>query len=387
MRRWGRARPLCGTGRVKRREHILLEGRGRQRDRVAGRVREAQTGRRGGRRVPETTARGHAARGNGQNREAQRRADPPRVRESPVRNAIQRGYTDDAFLEQLAKQSLVAERAYAIVPHTSKAIVSVNCGIEPHLVREITEAGPDGVPARCLADLLKEQGYDTVWFSSATEDFEDRPDLVKNFGYDEFYPVESMDKEGFQKSTYFGYEDDIMLQPSREWLEKHKDGPFLATYLGVTGHHDYRQVDRYGSKDFAEDDALNRYQNEVRYLDFFVKNIIEQYKEMGLYDDTIFVIYGDHGEGFGEHDLYQHDNTIYEEGIRIPLIVHDPERFHSGERIETLTNQMDILPTVFDLLGYEVEAASTREGRCSLRRRRAARCFSTASTTTGAWPA
>ena len=52
MRRWGRARPLCGTGRVKRREHILLEGRGRQRDRVAGRVREAQTGRRGGRRVP-----------------------------------------------------------------------------------------------------------------------------------------------------------------------------------------------------------------------------------------------------------------------------------------------------------------------------------------------
>jgi lipoteichoic acid synthase len=259
------------------------------------------------------------------------------------------------FLNELAKESLVAERAYAIVPHTSKAIVSVNCGIEPHIVREITESGPDGVPARCLADLLKEQGYDTVWFSSATKDFEDRPELVKNFGYDEFYPVESMDKEGFQRSNYFGYEDDIMLQPSREWLEKHKDGPFLATYLGVTGHHDYRQVDRYGSKDFAEDDALNRYQNEVRYLDFFVKNIIEQYKEMGLYDNTIFVIYGDHGEGFGEHDLNQHDNTIYEEGIRIPLIVHDPGRFHSGERVETLTNQMDILPTVFDLLGYEVE--------------------------------
>jgi lipoteichoic acid synthase len=259
------------------------------------------------------------------------------------------------FLNKLAKESLVAERAYAIVPHTSKAIVSVNCGIEPHLVRELTEAGPDGVPARCLADLLKEQGYDTVWFSSATEDFEDRPDLVKNFGYDEFYPVESMDKEGFQKSNYFGYEDDIMLEPSREWLEKHKDGPFLATYLGVTGHHDYRQVDRYGLKDFAEDDVLNRYQNEVRYLDFFVKNIIEQYKEMGLYDNTIFVIYGDHGEGFGEHDLYQHDNTIYEEGIRVPLIIHDPENFHSGERVETLTNELDFLPTVAGLLGYEIE--------------------------------
>src|SRR5215216_1186478 len=233
------------------------------------------------------------------------------------------------FLNELAKESLVAERAYAVVPHTSKAIVSVNCGVEPHLVREITEAGPDGVPARCLADLLKEQGYDTVWFSSATEDFEDRPDLVKNFGYDEFYPVESMDKEGFQKSNYFGYEDDIMLEPSREWLEEHRDGPFLATYLGVTGHHDYRPIDRYGSKDFAEGGVLNRYQNEVRYLDFFVKNVIEQYKEMGLYEDTIFVIYGDHGEGFGEHDLYQHDNTIYQEGLKVPLIIHEPGRFQN----------------------------------------------------------
>jgi lipoteichoic acid synthase len=259
------------------------------------------------------------------------------------------------YLNELAKESLVAERAYAVVPHTSKALVSVNCGIEPHLVRRITEADPDGVPARCLADLLGEQGYDSVWFSSATKDFEDRPDLVKNFGYDEFYPVESMDKEGFQKSSYFGYEDDIMLEPSREWLEEHRDKPFLATYLGVTGHHDYRPIDRYGSKDFAESEKLNHYQNEMRYLDFFVKNVIEQYKEMGLYDNTIFVIYGDHGEGFGEHDLYQHDNTIYEEGIRTPLIIHDPGRFRNGKRVETLTNETDILPTVMDLLGYEVE--------------------------------
>ena len=259
------------------------------------------------------------------------------------------------YLNELANESLVAERAYAVVPHTSKAIVSVNCGIEPHLVRKITEAEPDGVPARCLADLLKEQEYDTAWFSSATEHFEDRRDLVKNFGYEEFYPVESMDKEGFQRSNYFGYEDDIMLEPSRVWLEEHRDEPFLATYLGVTGHHDYRPIDRYGSKDFAEGGALNRYQNEVRYLDFFVKNVIDQYKELGLYENTIFVIYGDHGEGFGEHDLYQHDNTIYEEGIRIPLIIHDPERFRNGERVEALTNELDILPTVFDLLGYEVE--------------------------------
>ena len=258
------------------------------------------------------------------------------------------------YLEALTKDSLMADRAYTIVPHTSKAITSINCGIDPHLVREITEAEKGGIPARCLPELLKEQGYDSVWFSSATEHFEDRRDLVHNFGYEDFQPVETMDTSGFQKSNYFGYEDDIMLQPSRDWLVQHEDKPFLATYLGVTGHHDYRPIDRYGLKDYSDSPGLDHYQNEVRYLDFFVKNVIDQYKELGLYDDTIFVIYGDHGEGFGEHDLYQHDNTIYEEGLEVPFIIHEPGRFEGGKRVEALTNQLDVLPTLFDLLGYKV---------------------------------
>ena len=258
------------------------------------------------------------------------------------------------YLNEISKHSLMAQNAYTIVPHTSKAITAINCGIDPYMDRDIIEAEKGGIPARCLPHLLKEQGYNSVWFSSATEHFEDRRDLVKNFGYDDFEPVESMSKKGFEKSNYFGYEDDIMLQPSKEWLEAHRGKPFLATYLGVTGHHDYRPIERYGIKHYSKDSALNHYQNEVRYLDFFVKNVMDQYKALGLYDDTIFVIYGDHGEGFGEHDLYQHDNTIYQEGLKIPLIIHEPGQFQEGMRVQTLTDQVDILPTVFDLLGYKV---------------------------------
>jgi lipoteichoic acid synthase len=258
------------------------------------------------------------------------------------------------YLDMLAKKSLLAERAYTIVPHTSKAVTSINCGIYPHLVREITETEPGGVPARCLPELLKEQGYNSVWLSSATEHFEDRRDLVENFGYEDFLPVETMEKDGFQKSNYFGYEDDIMLQPSREWLEQHKEEPFLATYLGVTGHHDYRPIDRYGLKDYSNLPGLDHYQNEMRYLDFFVRNLMDQYKELGLYEDTIFVIYGDHGEAFGEHDLFQHDNTIYQEGLKVPFIIHAPGRFAEGKRVATLSNQLDVLPTLLDMLGYKV---------------------------------
>lgn len=259
------------------------------------------------------------------------------------------------FLNELSKESLVAERAYAVVPHTSKALAATNCGVAPPLDTENTEADPDAIPAQCLADLLKQRGYNTAYFQSATEEFEQRRELVDNFGYEDFFPVDSMKKQGFEEVNYFGYEDDIMLEPSRDWLRSNSEKPFLATYLTVTPHHDYGVPDRYGKKKFSEDEELNDYLNTLRYQDFFLKNLFDQYKEMGLYEDTIFVVLGDHGEGFGEHGFRQHDNTIYNEGIRIPLIVHDPKRFQEGRKVEAPVDELDVLPTVTDLLGYRIE--------------------------------
>ncbi len=90
-------------------------------------------------------------------------------------------------------------------------------------------------------------------------------------------------------------------------------------------------------------------------LDFFLKNLFDQYKELGLYENTIFVLYGDHGEGFKEHGRDMHGDTIWEEGLHVPLIIHAPGWFESGERAEGASSQIDILPTVLEMLGYEVE--------------------------------
>jgi lipoteichoic acid synthase len=83
--------------------------------------------------------------------------------------------------------------------------------------------------------------------------------------------------------------------------------------------------------------------------------LIDQYKELGLYEDTIFVIYGDHGEGFGEHRRFQHDDTMWEEGLKVPFLIHAPGWFEHGERVKGLSNHTDILPTVLEMLGYEVK--------------------------------
>src|SRR5215218_11303361 len=164
-----------------------------------------------------------------------------------------------------------------------------------------------------------------------------------------------MSTRGFQRANYLGYEDDIMLGSSRAWLEENANSPTLVTFLGVTPHDDYLPIYRYGRKKFSSRAMLDRYLNNVYYDDFWVKNVIEQYRKLGLYEETIFVIYGDHGEGFGEHGRYVHENNPYEESLRVPLLIHCEEYLRKGERFAGLSNHLDILPTVLDLLGYEVE--------------------------------
>ena len=260
------------------------------------------------------------------------------------------------FLDELAESSLLAERAYTTVPHSSKASVSANCGVYPHLVTTTTEALPEGIPAPCLAGLLEKQGYNTVFFQSSTKRFENFQGLVRSFGYEEYYPLESMDEEGFEKTNYFGYEDDMMLGPSEEWLKEHGNEPFVAEYLTGTGHHDYRCLNtHYGSEDLSSEEPLNSYLNCMRLQDHFLESLIGQYKELGLYEDSIFVIYGDHGEGFGEHGLLGHNDTIYEEGLKVPFLIHAPGWFENGKQVEGLSNHTDILPTVLEMLGYEVD--------------------------------
>ena len=272
--------------------------------------------------------------------------------------AYEEGMNTTPFLAALADESLLFERAYSVVPHTSKALVASECGVPPPLDTQRTESEPDAIPARCLPELLGDHGYRTAFFQSATEKFERRPQLVENLGYEDFYSTEDMDKEGYDKANYFGYEDDIMLPTSENWLEQNGDEPFLATYLTVTAHHNYVVPDTYGKRKFAEDDELNRYLNTVRYQDFFLRNLFDQYKELGLYEDTTFIVFGDHGEGFEEHGLKQHDNTIYEEGLHIPFLIHQPGRWEDGESVEPAVNEMDVLPTVAELLGYEIRGGT-----------------------------
>jgi arylsulfatase A-like enzyme len=98
-------------------------------------------------------------------------------------------------------------------------------------------------------------------------------------------------------------------------------------------------------------EALNQYHGALAYEDFWVAQLIGSLKSAGLYDNTLIVITSDHGEFFGEHQLIDHGLELYEEGIRIPILVKYPGGAHAGEVRTSRVSILDIFATVFDVVG------------------------------------
>ncbi len=258
------------------------------------------------------------------------------------------------FFDELAKQSRVFERAYSVVPHTSKALVSAVCGIVPSLDIKIKEAQPGRIPVRCLPDLLRPLGYRSAYFQSATEIFENRRTLVSNFGFDEFYPGEALPSQGMQYANYFGFEDYALLGPSEKWLRANSGQPFFVSYMTNGPHSEYAPLRRFAQIHFVEDEQHNQYLNSIHALDLFLRELFMQYKRLGLYENTVFIISGDHGEGMREHGIWGHGYLIYDEGVKVPMLVHDPKAVSKPKTVPELVSILDILPTVAELVGHSV---------------------------------
>lgn len=253
-------------------------------------------------------------------------------------------------LDALYPESVVVQNAYASISYTSKAMTSILCGVHPFIGMPVFENLYPS-PVDCLPRILEKGGWQTVYFQSPTGKFENRFALVDKIGFDEHFMHEQLDHRGFELVNYLGFEDDILLGPSRKWLQKNAAKPFFAVYLTGTSHHPYNVPDNFETHRFVEDEEFNNYLNTIHYLDAFVGKLIQQYKDLGLYDNTVFVILGDHGEGFGEHAARAHGYVAYDEIARIPFIIHAPALLKPELKTKTF-GQIDIPPTLLDILGF-----------------------------------
>jgi arylsulfatase A-like enzyme len=264
----------------------------------------------------------------------------------------------------LAEHGAVAQRAYAAVPHTSKALVSILCGYSPRFSVQVNETEPGGITRPCLPHILGELGYRRAFFQAAAGTFENRHEFALNAGYDQIFTRESYDETGFEEVNYLAVEDKVMVKPIMRWIEQEQQQqqPFFLTVLTCITHHSYGLPSHYPLREFPPTSALpgartprpwpdyNRYLNTVEYADEFMGELLDGLQKLGRLDDTLVIVVGDHGQGFEEHGQRAHNTVIWDEGLHVPLVFGNAKLFPEQRAIEGVRRQEDIAPTILSAL-------------------------------------
>lgn len=261
------------------------------------------------------------------------------------------------FLARMAAEGVKVEHAYVALPHTTKALVAVLSGYPPDIRRPLTETTDAGLPSVGIGTLLGQVGYDSAYFHSAFGDFENNDVLIRQLGFQKYSASEALDKARWESPNYLGVEDRAMLDPIFSWVDERKN-PFLLTVLTLVSHHDYKIPTTFPARTWQGSERWNNYLNSVHYVDTFVSELFQGFQDRGLLDNTLFVFLGDHGEGHGEHGRKGHDQILYEEGIRIPLVLYNKVLFPEPVVIDDLRTNIDVLPTIVDLLDLEISSGT-----------------------------
>ncbi len=266
---------------------------------------------------------------------------------------------DTPTLVNLAKTGLHAPRTRAVLPHTTKSLFSILCGRFPLMQKQLIELSTD-IKAHCLPEMLTEAGYQTKFFQSSWGTFEARPRLAKRLGFREFMAFEDI---GGESLGYLASDDESLVEPFGAWLDKRDPKrPFMATLLTSATHHPYRLSET--AKAAATEANLPVKTSEERYLrlieaeDRMLAGLLDQLERRDLRKNTIIAVIGDHGEGFGEKGVKQHDNNFYEEGLRVPLVIVGPNV--PVREVPGNASLIDVTPTLLSLLGVPLDPAARR---------------------------
>lgn len=212
--------------------------------------------------------------------------------------------------------------------------------------------------------LKEEQGYSSAVFHGNVGSFWNRNDTYQSFGVDYFFDADYYDmSEG--NTLEYGLKDKLFFQESVPYLEQLPQ-PFYTKWITVSNHFPYPLDEPNRSIPAAQtgDASVDNYFVTANYLDQAMEEFFNYLKASGIYENSIFVLYGDH---FGVSNLRNptlapllgkdpdtwntYDNTMMQ---RVPLIIHIPG-VTDGKVLKTIGGQIDVMPTVLHLLGIDTK--------------------------------
>jgi len=263
-------------------------------------------------------------------------------------------------LSALARKALVFENAYSAYPESIKGLYSVLCSTFPAFDSQPEEYANLG--CRSVASVLEDAGYRTAMFHSGRFAYLGMESIIRNRGYQ---TLEDAGDIGGNHNSSFGVDEPATVTRMLAWIDALPRGKhFFLTYLPIAGHHPYATPER---GPFAGTEDIDQYRNALHYGDVSLGALVEGLRKRGLEQNTVWVIYGDHGEAFHQHEgNYGHTFFLYEENIHVPFLIAAPGFMRTQERVRKVVSLVDTAPTVLDLMS--VASPKNYQGRSMLDR-------------------
>ena len=254
-------------------------------------------------------------------------------------------------LSDLSHSAIVFDHAYAVYPESIKGLFSTLCSAYPALDTDV-ETYAD-VPCESIAAVLSGRGYRTALFHSGRFAYLGMNAIVRDRGFARL--ADAGDVGGLHNSS-FGVDEPSTVASILRWIDEERPGhPFMVTYLPIAGHHPYETPER---GPFPDRDEFGRYRNALHYADAALGALRRGLQDRGLDRRTLWIVFGDHGEAFGQHDgNYGHTFQVYDENVRVPFLIAAPGLVDRAIHARRIVSLIDTAPTVLDLLGAPIPRA------------------------------
>jgi arylsulfatase A-like enzyme len=258
-------------------------------------------------------------------------------------------------VDALAKRSAVFERAYSLASYTSKSLGPAFIGkYASEAKRTFSHFDFFAPEERFLQERLHDLGLRTVsvqgywYFTKAGYGFERGFDLIDASAQPKTWIVEgdtTVNSDKLADATIKHLEDPA--------LEKQQF--YFWTHF-VDAHADYVP---HAGFDFGSGGRA-RYDGEVAFIDAQIGRILDALAKRPFADRTIVIFTSDHGEAFGEHGMWRHGFELWDELVRVPLVIHVPGI--EPRRITTRRSSIDLVPTVLEAVGHPLPAERDPDG-------------------------
>ncbi len=239
------------------------------------------------------------------------------------------------FLDDLARRSVVFDDAVAQSSWTKTSMASLLTSTLPETNGIRGSEDVMRTTTTTLAAALRNAGYFTAQVQS-------NPWIHPRFRLTEGF-MEYRGLDGWPAA-------DRVSDTALEVLRRRPAGPTFLYVHYMDVHHPYAPPPAYRS--FGDGDAA-AYRGEIRYIDDQLRRLFDAFSALGLLEHAVIVVCSDHGEEFGEHGGRFHGGTLFDEVVRVPLLLHGPTVGPPG-RVSGRVRLLDVAPTLLALAGVTI---------------------------------